>query len=185
MRSWEDGVMTRLEEVVLDLERHSAAQGWDSAPKLYALVESAELLAQEPQLAAELGLSEGTETIAALEQPPLPEAQARIEDALAAILWPETVAGCALVLERVVLPPEAEEQLPDDEAEAAAWAAAHPAREEVRMVVGVLRDGARYSALRLRKHDTDDEVLTGPDLIPTLADALMVTLEPDEQGQEH
>ncbi len=171
--------MTRLEEVVLDLERHSAAQGWDAAPKLYALVESGELLEKEPDLAAELGLIEGTETIAALEQPPLPDA-ARVEDALATILWPAAVAGCALVLERVVLPPEAEAELPDDEAEALTWAAAHPAREEVRMVVGVLRDGDRYSALRLRKHDADDEVLSGPDLVPSLAEALMTTLEPDE-----
>jgi len=171
--------MTRLEEVVLDLERHSAAQGWDAAPKLYALVESTELLAKDPELAAELGLSDGVETIAALEQPPLPESD-RIEDALATILWPDAVAGCALVVERVVLPPEAEEELPENEAEAVAWAATHPAREEVRMVVGVLRDGTRYSALRLRKHDSDDEVLTGPDLIPALADALTFTLEPED-----
>src|SRR5689334_10801406 len=116
--------MTRLEEVVLDLERHSAAQGWDAAPKLYALVESTELLAKDPELAAELGLSDGVETIAALEQPPLPESD-RIEDALATILWPDAVAGCALVVERVVLPPEAEEELPENEAEAVAWAAAH------------------------------------------------------------
>lgn len=173
--------MTRLEEVVLDLERHSAALGWDASPKLYALVESGVLLEQDPELATDLGLAEGTETIAALEQPPLPES-ARVEDALATILWPEAVAGCALVLERVVLPPEAEDELPEDEATAVTWAAEHPAREEVRMVVGVLRDGSRYSALRLRKHDTDDEVLAGEDLVPALAEALAITLEPEEEG---
>jgi hypothetical protein len=48
------------------------------------------------------------------------------------------------------------------------------------MIVGVLRDGTRHSALRLRRHDTDDEVLAGPDLVPALAEALAATFEPDE-----
>jgi hypothetical protein len=76
-----------------------------------------------------------------------------------------------------VLPPEAEEEMPDDDVEA--WVAEHPQREDVRVVVGVLRDGSRYSALRLRKHDDPDEVLSAPDLVPALADALAATLEPD------
>ncbi len=83
-------------------------------------------------------------------------------------------------MERVVLPPEAEEDIPEDEAEAASFAANHPKREDVRMVVGVLRDGARHSALRLRRHDSDDEVLAGPDLVPALSEALAATFEPDD-----
>jgi hypothetical protein len=171
-----------LEEVVLDLERHSAQEGWDAAPKLYALVQSAELRKAEPDLAEELGLPEGADTLAALEQPALPE-EGGVEDALATIAWPDTVAGCALVIERVVLPPEAEEEIPEDEAEAAQWAAEHPKREDVRMVVGVLRDGTRHSALRLRRHDADDEVLVGPDLVPALAEALSATFDPDVPDQ--
>ncbi|GAA3942871.1 PPA1309 family protein [Actinomadura viridis] len=171
--------MSLLEEVVQDLERHSAQEGWDTAPRLYALVQSTELRRAEPELADQLGLSADVDTLAALEQPPLPE-QAAVEDALATIAWPDAVTGCALVLERVVLPPDVEEEIPDDEAEAAAWAAGHPAREDVRMVVGVLRDGSRHAALRLRRHDVDDEVLLGPDLVPALADALAATFEPDE-----
>ncbi|MFG1998920.1 PPA1309 family protein [Spirillospora sp. NPDC048911] len=173
--------MSLLEEVVLDLERHSAQEGWDAAPKLYALVQSAELRHAEPDLADELGLPADADTLAALEQPALPE-EGAVEDALATIAWPEAVAGCALVIERVVLPPEAEEEIPEDEKEAAAWAAEHPKREDVRMVVGVLRDGTRHSALRLRRHDADDEVLVGPDLVPALAEALVATFEPDEPG---
>jgi hypothetical protein len=168
-----------LEEVVQDLERHSAREGWDAAPRLYALVQSDQLRTAEPELADQLGLSPEVDTLAALEQPSLPE-QAAVEDALAAIAWPETVTGCALVMERVVLPPEAEEEIPEDEAEAAEWAARHPKREDVRMVVGVLRDGTRHSALRLRRHDLEDEVLVGPDLVPALADALAATFDPDE-----
>ncbi|XVQ12856.1 PPA1309 family protein [Spirillospora sp. CA-255316] len=171
--------MSLLEEVVQDLERHTAQEGWDAAPRLYALVESAELRRAEPELADQLGLSAETDTLAALEQPALPE-QAAVEDALATIAWPDAVAGCALVLERVVLPPEAEDEIPEDEDEAAEWAARHPAREDVRMIVGVLRDGTRHAALRLRRHDVDDEVLLGPDLVPGLADALAATFDPDE-----
>ena len=173
------GSVSLLEEVVQDLERHTAAEGWDAAPRLYALVESAELRRAEPELAERLGLSPDVDTLAALEQPALPE-QADLEDTLATIAWPDTVAGCAIVLERVVLPPEVEDEIPEDEAEAAEWAARHPAREDVRMIVGVLRDGSRHAALRLRRHDLEDEVLLGPDLVPGLADALAATFEPDE-----
>jgi hypothetical protein len=173
-----------LEEVVQDLERHSAQQGWDAAPRLYALVESDELRRAEPELADQLGLSPETVTLAALEQPSLPERHG-VEDALATIAWPDAVAGCALVMERVVLPPEAEGDIPEDEQEALEWAARHPQREDVRMVVGVLRDGTRHSALRLRRHDLEDEVLAGPDLVPGLADALAATFEPDEPVAPH
>jgi hypothetical protein len=173
------GPVSLLEEVVLDLERHAAQEGWDSAPRLYALVRSTELRRAEPELADQLGLPPDADTLAALEQPALPD-KAGVEDALAAIAWPDTVEGCALVVERVVLPPEAEDDIPEDEAEAAAYAAGHPGREDVRMIVGVLRDGARHSALRLRRHDTDDEVLAGPDLVPALAEALAATFDPDE-----
>jgi hypothetical protein len=172
------GSVTLLEEVVLDLERHAVDAGWDAPPRLYALVESAELRRQEPALADQLQLAEDVDTIAALEQGELPTADS-IEETLARIAWPSSVAGCALVIERVVLPPGAEEDMPGDETAAMEWAASHPQREDVRMVVGVLRAGERHSALRLRRHDADDEVLSGPDLVPALADALAATLEPD------
>ena len=171
--------MSLLEDVVLDLERHSAREGWDSAPRLYALVRSTELRRTEPDLADRLGLPPDADTLTALEQPALPENDP-IEDTLASIAWPDAVEGCAIVMERVVLPPEAEDDIPEDEAEAAAFAASHPAREDVRMIVGVTRDGQRHSALRLRRHDSDDQVLTGPDLVPALAEALAATFEPDE-----
>lgn len=175
-----DEWVSRLENVVLDLERHSAEAGWDAPPRLYALVEAAELRRHEPALAEELSISPDVDSIAALEQPPLPGSDtAPIEDLLGTIVWPARVDGCALVLERIVLPPEAEEELPDEaEDDLAGWAAGHPLREDVRVIVGVLRDGSRHSALRLRKHDDDGAVLSGPDLVPALADALAATLTP-------
>lgn len=179
--------MTDLEEVVLDLERHAAAEGWDSPPRLYALVETGLLRSAEPELADQLGIPADAETIAALEQPALPE-EATIEDSLASIAWPLEVSGCALVIERVVLPPDAEDDVPvGDPEEEAAFVLNHPDREDVRVVVGVLRDGARHSVLRLRGHDDEAELMSGPDLVPFLADALAASFDPDldlETGSE-
>jgi hypothetical protein len=169
--------VTRLEEVVLDLDRHSAQGGWDAPPRLYALVETAALHHQEPELAEELGIPADIDSIAALEQPPL-QGDGAVEDLLGTIAWPDEVSGCALIVERIVLPPEAEHEMPENDIDT--WVAGHPKREDVRVVVGVMRDGSRHSALRLRKHDDPDEVLSAPDLVPALADALAATLEPDE-----
>ena len=41
------------------------------------------------------------------------------------------------------------------------------------------RTGASYCALRLRAHDEDASVLTGPDLVPGLLDLVRGTLEED------
>ena len=67
-----------------------------------------------------------------------------------------------------MLPPGAEDEAPSEKIAVESWAAVHPDREEVRMVVGVLRDGGSACALRLRSHDEDHEVITGPDLVPGL-----------------
>lgn len=42
--------------VLLELERHVAADGWDASARLFALVRTGELLAAEPGLAQSLGL---------------------------------------------------------------------------------------------------------------------------------
>ena len=55
--------------------------------------------------------------------------------------WPEAVAGVALAVERIVVPPEAERDLPDNPEEAVDVLAAHPDRRDVRLLVAVLRDG--------------------------------------------
>ncbi|NHC13291.1 PPA1309 family protein [Motilibacter deserti] len=164
-----------LEAVVAEVERHAAAAGWDRPPRLYALVPTAELLAREPALAAALGEEPEPGSLTPVEQDELPR-HATIEELLGGIAWPDDVLGTALVVERLVLPPEAEEGMPADEQEALEWLAAHPQRQEVRVAVGVLRGGERSCALRMRSHDDDLAVLRGPDLLPGLADALAATL---------
>jgi hypothetical protein len=164
--------MSRLEELVLELERHASSAGWDAAPRLYALVEALELHENEPELAERLGVPNAPDRLAALEQPELPAGKP-IDEILEGIEWPEQVAGCVLVIERILLPEGAEDHIPEEDP--VGWAGEHPGREDVRLVVGVLRDGGRHSAMRLRGHDSDDQVLSGPELVPALADTLAST----------
>jgi len=168
-----------LETTIVEIERHVAQSGWDRPPVLFALVDTAELVSQEPALASTWGLPEDTApgSLTPIEQEPLDEGP--LDEVLAGITWPAEVLGCAVVHEVLVLPPEAEAERPSDE-NATDWAAGHPDRREVRMAVAVLRDGSRASALRVRAAGADptalDDVLVGPDLAPNLADALLDTL---------
>lgn len=171
---------TPLTRAVLELDEYASRMGWDQPARLYALVDPAELRRHEPAVAEQLGL-DGTGrvgTLTSVEQDELPGGTP-LDEFLATIAWPDMVAGCAMVVERLMLPPDAEEQLPSgvSDADLAKWVAAHPERQEVRMTVAVLRDGARESALRLRQKDSATEVLTGADLVPGLADALAATFE--------
>ena len=173
---------TILDRVTIDIERHAAASGWDQPPRLFALVETADLVRREPQLATDLGLGggepgepQGTGGLTPVEQDELPE-HATIEELLGGIAWPAEVLGTALIVERLMVPPEAEREMPQDEGAALQWLADHPERQEVRIVVAVLRDGTRSAALRMRAHDDETSVLSGPDLVPGLADALSATL---------
>jgi hypothetical protein len=80
-------------------------------------------------------------------------------------------------VERLVLPPAADGQLPEDPTEAEEFAREHPDRQEVRIVAGVTRHGASYCALRLRAHDEDASVMGGVDLVPGLLELLRGTFE--------
>jgi hypothetical protein len=167
---------SRLDRLTLDLERHAAAAGWDQPPRLFALVETADLLRREPQLAAQLSLQEHDPgDLTPVDQGDLPP-HASLDELLAGIAWPPEVLGTALTVERLMVPPAVERDMPQDEGAALRWLGEHPDRQEVRLVVAVLRDGSRSAALRMRAHDEETSVLTGRDLVPGLADALAATL---------
>lgn len=171
---------TGLSSIVREIELHAASAGWDQPAKMFALVSTAELLAAEPQLAEALGI-EGDAPANALtpvEQEAVPTGQ-ELEQVLAEILWPPQVLGCAVVVERLVLPPEAEDSIPEDPAEAASYAANHPERQEVRIVAAAVRNGEAFCAMRLRSHDEDESVVTATDLVPALLELLHATLEPE------
>ncbi len=107
-----------------------------------------------------------------IEQDSLPS---DLEDALAHMMWPDQVIGCAAVVERIMLPPAVEDDLPDDTDELLAFVAAHPDRQEVRLVAAVTRNGGVHSAVRARTPETA-ELLEGPDLVPGLIAQLQQTL---------
>jgi hypothetical protein len=170
-------VLDPLSLAAIDTERHVAAAGWDQPPRLFALVRTAALLEKEPQLQSALrGADLAAEALTAVEQEGLHRSTS-LESILGRIAWPPDVEGCAFAVERVVVPPEAERELPHDPDEAIDVLAQHPARKDVRLLAAVLRDGASVCLLRQREHDSDDAVATGPDLAPGLVAALRATFD--------
>jgi len=180
-----EGVDPALAAAVLEIEGHVSAEGWDRPPVLYALAETAQLVTREPELAAAMGLdsSAAAGSLTPIEQEQLPPDQS-LEETLRSIVWPPSVAGCAAVVERLVLPPGTDEDIPEDPAAAARFAAEHPDRQEVRIVAGATRAGATYCALRLRSHDDDQSVVGGADLVPGLLELLTATLEDEPEQAE-
>lgn len=162
-----------LTAALIEVERFVGRSGWDQPARLFALVRTEELIASEPGLAEHLSgaLPDGFTSI---EQEEF-SAGADLGLTLAGIAWPMTVAGCALALERVFVPPEVESELPEDPAEAARVVAGHSKRIDLRVVVGVTRDGARHGVARVRGNE--GELVGGADLVPALADSLARTLE--------
>jgi hypothetical protein len=194
-----EGVAVR--GVVLEIERHVGEAGWDQPARLFALVRTAELLADEPGLASMLEVEPGadlTGSLTPVEQDELPEVP--LEELLTQIAWPAEVHGTAVVVERLVLPPSVG-VLPEDPVAAQELAVSHPERQEVRMVAAATRGGTAYCALRLRtpsgqqsgssdlQGSTDrpgepserGELIEGPELVPALLELLRATLDAPEQ----
>jgi hypothetical protein len=167
-----------LAAAVLEIEGHIAAGGWDQPARLYALVDTAQLVVREPALASAMGLdsSSAQGSLTAIEQDQL-SPDRPLESVLESIVWPANVAGCAAVVERLVLPPDADADIPEDPSRAEEFAREHPDRQEVRIVAGVTRTGSTYCALRLRAHDDDQSVVGGSDVVPGLLALLGATLE--------
>jgi hypothetical protein len=165
-----------LARAVVEAESHAHEAGWDRPPSLFALVPTDELLTREPGLAAHLGVdaTSAAGTLTPVEQDQMP-LDRPLEETLHSIMWPAEVTGCAVVLERLALPSSAEAGMPEDPLEAQAYAAQHSDRRDVRMAVGVSRDGTRHCVLRVRTHD--GALIQGPDLVPELVGLLQATFE--------
>lgn len=163
-----------LTQAAADTERHVARLGWDQAPRLFALVRTDSLREAEPALRAELAASP-PDGLTSIEQEGLRKTS-NIESLLGTLGWPDAVDGAAIALERVVVPPEAERDLPLSPTAATEALAAHPARKDVRLLAAVLRSGESVCLLRQRDHDSDDAVAVGKDIAPGLVAALRATL---------
>ncbi len=175
------GPVAVLMATTVELEQFVADAGWDQPARLFALASTAALAQAEPALAEALGLDpDDADGLTPVEQDSFPAGDG-LDEALARIAWPTDVVGAAVVVERIVLPPGAEQSLGDttDPDGLAAAAVAHPQAREVRMAVSVLRDGVRMCTLRVRGADPampdGDAVVSGADLVPGLAEALAAT----------
>ncbi len=173
-----------LRTVVHEIERGAARLGWDRPPAIYALVPTGELL-EAPDLPSDIAdqlkqaWNGSSEHLSAIAQDPLLEDD--LEEMLPHLAWPEQVVGAAVAVERAILPPEAEEQIPDDPQAAAEFVADHPDHTDVRLTVGVLRSGESWCAIRTRPFDQDDQVGSGEKLVPGLIELLLAGFEPEEQ----
>jgi len=158
-----------LEAVVREVEEHVSGAGWDQPVRLFALVQTAALLESNPELELDSALS-----LTSVEQE-LDDVE-DFEEFLGTLAWPEDVEGAIVVLERIVLPPTAESDLPQGEDDEVVQAAIeHPEAVDVRIVSAVLRTGQNLNALRQRNHDTTDAVAVGSDLVASLNDQLLAT----------
>lgn len=177
-----DAARRALADAVLEVEHHVAAAGWDGPVRVFALVRTQAALEAEPTLAAQLDPAVLAAAraepwhLTSVEQEGLPAAP-DLETLLAGLSWPATVDGVALTVERVVLPPDASQDVPADQDAALAWLLAHPQREDVRLAVGVLRAGPAWCVVRTRRNDEDDLVGQGADVVPGLVEGLRSTLE--------
>ena len=170
-----------LARAVAETETHVAARGWDQPVRVFALVRTAEALESDPDVAGLLDTATVEEArtdpeLLVVEQEGLPPA-ADLEHLLSQLAWPDSVHGAAISVERLVLPPAAQEEAEaiTDAAERLAFLQERPDREDIRMAVGVLRSGESWCVLRSRSHDDDASVYQGEHLVPGLVEALTAT----------
>lgn len=167
-----DELPDALVAALAEIERHVGSQGWDQPARLFALVRTDELIRAEPSLAEHLRPG-APDSLSSIEQEDFHGGD-DLESVLSRIQWPATVTGCAIALERTFLPAGFEDEIPDDPDAAAQFVNHHPNKQDVRVVVGVLRDGSQHGLARLVS--VPDELLGGTDLVPGLAQALAATL---------
>ncbi len=161
---------------LVDIERSVLKAGWDQPVRLFSLVSSRTLLESEPHLEEALGLSRDMpeDHLSAIEQDEF-HAGLDLGEALARIAWPELVIGCAVAVERRVLPDGT--QIANDltGAELVEHVAKHPDARDVRLIAGVTRSGCEYGIVRVR--DEESDLVAAPNLLPGLTRALLSTFD--------
>lgn len=172
-----------LRAVVSEIENGAARVGWDRPPSIYALVPTAQLMAtpEVPKdVLADLERAwDGRDShLSAILQESVTGDE--LEELLPKLAWPESVWGAALTVERIIVPPAVEEAAPEDPDEALAFISNHPLATDVRLTVGVTREGDSWCAVRTRAFDDAGNVGTGETLVPSLVEALQIGFLPDE-----
>lgn len=178
-----DAPTAALAAAVLEIARHVEADQL-TAPRWFALARSAELLAQQPGLAALLG----EDASAQMAADDLQLLSIELEDgafagisdplqALEQVQWPDLAAGGLVACD---LAPQQWAVRTSDDATASAGAGSPtsaPTAESsrLRIVVGALEDGTTWSALR---RAGEDQYTLGAALLPDLTAALLESLQP-------
>ncbi|WP_242491674.1 PPA1309 family protein [Actinomyces minihominis] len=174
-----------LRKVTEEIEAGAARLGWDRPPAVYALVPTRQLL-ETPDIPEDVlnDLREAwdgtSEHLSAILQDSIPNDE--LEETLPKLAWPETVFGSALTVERIIVPPEVEDEAPEDPEAALEFISSHPARTDVRLTIGVTRDGDSWCAVRARTFDDPNRVGKGENLVPALVEALKMGFAPDERS---
>lgn len=172
-----------LRAVVSEIENGAARVGWDRPPSIYALVPTAQLMTT-PEVPADVLADletawDGSDShLSAILQESV--AGDELEELLPKLAWPDSVWGAALTVERVIVPPAVEEAAPEDPDEALAFISNHPLATDVRLTIGVTREGDSWCAIRTRAFDDAGNVGTGETLVPSLVEALQIGFLPDE-----
>lgn len=165
---------------LVEIERVVGSAGWDQPARLFALVPTVELLAAEPSLADQLTVT-SPDALSSIEQDDF-RPGTDLLSALGQIIWPASVAGCALATERSFLPAECEATIPHDPQSAAEFVASHPKRCDLRVVAGALRGpgGTTVTHCAARLASNPEDLLVGADMVPALTQAVAWTLHDNE-----
>ncbi len=168
-----DPANQQLANALVEIERYLSHGGWDQPARLFALAPTRDLVAAEPSLAEQLNLA-NEDGLSSIEQDDFQAGEDLLVE-LSKIKWSDAVVGAAIGVERCFLPAQVEAEIPDDPQSAADFVANHEAREDIRVVIGVLRTGQRFGVARILSQP--EELLSGSGLVPVLEQALSETLK--------
>ncbi|MDN5757112.1 MAG: PPA1309 family protein [Tomitella sp.] len=136
---------------------------WGAPPQMFALVPTALLAESDPALLDRLDES----GLTPVEQDPLYDDAdlhpAALGEILSDLSWPESVAGCLLVREIVVLPPGSD---PDP-----GMATHNPQRRDARLFAAVTRNGHGLCLLQMREPEPSPDAEGDADGVAAEADA--------------
>ena len=155
-----------LAAAMAEVDEFAAVAGWNAPRRMFALVDTRELLAAEPGLA---GSIDAAAELTPIAQDDLPGDG--LADALAGISWPSEVLGCVLLVGIGT------GSVADSAFDGTVTGGAEPETvSEGRLIVGVLRDRPGGACL-LRWREHPDQPISDPRLAPGLVDALQATFE--------
>lgn len=149
-----------LADTVRELDQHVADAGWDQQARLFAIVPTADLALDHPELIS----GETAGQFMFVEQD-APLDNENLIASLEQITWPAEISGAAIAIERLISM-QPDEDIDQDEMSQT---------QELRIIALVMRDGTNVNAIRQRLFDDKNDVAVSSDLVPALNKALLQT----------